>query len=94
MKVCTAVTFTLRENAANFSTYERSAATVARCPLAVNSGMPPVNMRVTSITAALSAPYAATGNEAMIGNLLMRSIASLPSKVESVATLLNCTSRM
>ena len=56
VKVWVAVTFTLRANAANFSMNDREASTVARRPPAVNSWMPPVNMRVTSTTAALSLP--------------------------------------
>ena len=56
VNVCVAVTFTLRVNAANFSMYERVASTVTRWPPPANSWMPPVNMRVTSMTAALSLP--------------------------------------
>ena len=67
VNVCVAVTFTLRVNAENLSMYDREASTVARRPPAVNSWMPPVNIRVTSTTAALSLPYASTFRAAMIG---------------------------
>ena len=86
--VCTAVTFTLREKAANLSMYERVASTVARRPLATNSVTPPVNMRVTSTTDALSLPYASTFSAVIIGKMPINDMARLPERVLSVATLL------
>ena len=63
--VCVASTSMLSGNAMSRSTNDRVASIVPR--IAWNSGMLVVKSRVTSITGALSGPYASTLKVAMIG---------------------------